>query len=225
MHIVITGVSRGLGAAMTSEFISAGHQVSGCCRSTAAVEQLNEQHGPQHGFHAVDVTDLAAVTSWARQVEQRAGAAELLLNNAGLANRPGDLWEVDPAEFSQLIDINIKGVFHVLTAFLPAMISQAQGVVVNFSSGWGRSTSPSVAPYCASKWAIEGLSQALASEVPAGISVVALNPGIIDTEMLQRCFGEQASSYENPAEWVQRAVPYLLSLGPDDNGRQATVPG
>ena len=60
---------------------------------------------------------------------------------------------------------------------------------------------------------------------PAGISVVALNPGIIDTEMLQRCFGEQASSYENPAEWVQRAVPYLLSLGPGDNGRQATVPG
>lgn len=225
MHIVITGISRGLGAALTREFIAAGHQISGCCRSESAVEQLKQQHGPGHQFCALDIRDLAAVRQWAEECESAAGPAELLLNNAALANQPASLWEVDPAEFADVVDINITGSFHVLAAFLPAMVAQQTGVVVNFSSGWGRSTSASVAPYCASKWAIEGLSQALASEVPHGMCVVPLNPGIIDTDMLQRCFGEHASAYESPDEWVERAVPFLLGLGPSDNGRQVTVPG
>ena len=81
-------------------------------------------------------------------------------------------------------------------------------MIVNFSSGWGRSTSAEVAPYCATKWAIEGLSQALAQELPKGMACVALNPGIIDTEMLRSCFGESAASYPDAAEWAtpRRAV-------------------
>jgi NAD(P)-dependent dehydrogenase (short-subunit alcohol dehydrogenase family) len=96
-------------------------------------------------------------------------------------------------------------------------------VIVNFSSGWGRSTDAEVAPYCATKWAIEGLTQALAQELPEGMAAVPLNPGIIDTDMLRSCFGASASSYPNPAEWAKRAVPFLLKLGPKDNGRQLTV--
>ena len=78
---------------------------------------------------------------------------------------------------------NIKGVASVIRYFTPAMIDRGTGVIVNFSSGWGRSTSPEVAPYCATKWAIEGLTGALSQELPAGLAAVALNPGVIDTDM------------------------------------------
>jgi NAD(P)-dependent dehydrogenase (short-subunit alcohol dehydrogenase family) len=122
--------------------------------------------------------------------------------------------------------VNIKGTAHVLRHFLPAMIHRQSGVVVNFSSGWGRSTSPDVSAYCASKWAIEGMTQALAQELPSDLCAVSLNPGIINTEMLQTCFGkESAAPYPTAPEWAQSAGPYLLGLGPKDNGQALTVLG
>jgi NAD(P)-dependent dehydrogenase (short-subunit alcohol dehydrogenase family) len=97
-------------------------------------------------------------------------------------------------------------------------------VIVNFSSGWGRATDAEVAPYCATKWAIEGLTQALAQELPSGMAAIPLNPGIINTEMLRSCFGGSASSYPSAAQWAKVAVPFLLSLGPADNGKPLSVP-
>jgi NAD(P)-dependent dehydrogenase (short-subunit alcohol dehydrogenase family) len=114
---------------------------------------------------------------------------------------------------------------NVIFSFMSSMIQHGKGVVVNFSSGWGRSTSPEVAPYCATKWGIEGLTAALAQELPAGLAAVALNPGIIDTRMLRSCFGAGAASYPTPEEWAKAAVPYLASLGTRHNGKALTVPG
>lgn len=105
------------------------------------------------------------------------------------------------------------------------MIAHESGVIVNFSSGWGRSTAPEVAPYCATKWAIEGLTRALAQELPKGLAAVPLNPGIIDTEMLQSTFGGRAKHFLSPEAWAEIAVPFLLTLGPKDNGRPLSVPG
>jgi NAD(P)-dependent dehydrogenase (short-subunit alcohol dehydrogenase family) len=81
--------------------------------------------------------------------------------------------------------------------------------VLNFSSGWGRSADAEVAPYCATKWAIEGLTLALAQELPPGMAAVPLNPGIINTGMLHSCFGDSASSYPTPPGMGKnrRAVP------------------
>jgi NAD(P)-dependent dehydrogenase (short-subunit alcohol dehydrogenase family) len=104
------------------------------------------------------------------------------------------------------------------------MLARGSGVIVNFSSGWGRSTSPEVAPYCATKYAVEGLTLALAQELPAGMCAVPLNPGIINTDMLQSCFGADAGSYPTPEKWAQKAVPFLLNLGPKDNGKSLTAP-
>jgi NAD(P)-dependent dehydrogenase (short-subunit alcohol dehydrogenase family) len=104
------------------------------------------------------------------------------------------------------------------------MIKKGRGVIVNFSSGWGRSVDAEVAPYCATKWAIEGLTRALAQELPTGLAAVPLNPGIIDTDMLRSSFGGEAGSYPSPQEWSERAVPFLLELGPKDNGKALTVP-
>ena len=122
-----------------------------------------------------------------------------------------------------MIDVNIKGVANVIRHFVPAMIENGSGVIVNFSSGWGRSTSPEIAPYCATKWAIEGLTQALAQELPAGMAAIPLNPGVINTEMLQSCLGGAASGYPTAEQWAETAVPMILKLGPNDNGRPMTI--
>jgi NAD(P)-dependent dehydrogenase (short-subunit alcohol dehydrogenase family) len=224
-HIVITGVSRGLGRAMAAGFAADGWSVSGCGTDTAALEALADRLGPDHLTHVCDVTGPAAVEAFASAAINRFGPPDLLLNNAATINPNKPLWEVSADEFSRVIDVNLKGVHNVIRSFLPAMIRRGKGVVVNFSSGWGRSTSPEVAAYCATKWGVEGLTAALAQELPAGLAAVALNPGIIDTRMLRSCFGEGAGSYPAPEEWAKVAVPYLASLGTRHNGKALTVPG
>ncbi len=126
-------------------------------------------------------------------------------------------------EFDRVIDVNIKGVVNVIRHFLPGMIARGTGVIANFSSGWGRSASAEVAPYCASKWAIEGLTRALAAELPHGLAAIPVNPGIVDTDMLRSCFGKSASAYPTAERWAQTAIPFLLSLGPSDNGKQLSI--
>lgn len=222
--VLITGVTRGLGRAMVDEFVRLGHTVHGCGRSRDSIEQLRRQVGPPHDFAAVDVASDEEVKTWASRLLSSHGPPELVLNNAGVINRNARLWEISAQEFSQVMDVNVKGIVNVVRYFLPEMIKHQRGVIVNFSSGWGRSTDAEVAPYCASKWAIEGLTQALAQELPSGLAAVALNPGIINTDMLRSCFGGSASGYLSPEEWAKTAVPFLLKLGPEDNGKPLTAP-
>ena len=223
--IVITGVSRGLGLAMTEQFIQEKHTVLGCARSKEAVEKLQQKFGSPHDFASVDVADEHQVKTWAERLLTHYSPPDLLINNAGLVNQLAPLWQIPSDEFSRLLDVNIKGTVHVIRHFIPAMLSTKSGIIVNFSSGWGRSTSPQVTPYCASKWAIEGLTQSLAQELPDGMDAIPLNPGIIHTDMLEICYGEEAAAYTPIKNWVKQAVPFLLGLSPKDNGIPLTVPG
>jgi NAD(P)-dependent dehydrogenase (short-subunit alcohol dehydrogenase family) len=222
--VLITGVTRGLGRAMVDEFARRGHIVLGCGRSHKGSKQLQRLLPAPHDFSVVNVAADSQVKPWAGRLLAAYGAPDLILNNAGLINKNARLWQIQDKEFSQVLDVNVRGVANIIRHFVPAMLKRQRGVVVNFSSGWGRSTDAEVAPYCASKWAIEGLTQAFAKELPSGMAAVALNPGIIDTDMLQSCFGSSASNYPSPAEWAKSAVPFLLGLGPTDNGQQLTVP-
>lgn len=221
--IVVTGATRGLGRSLVPLFAAAGHTVIGCGRSASHVAGLAKSFPGPHAFAVVDVRDTAEVESWADAVLKQYGSPDLLINNAALMNTPAPLWEISAAEFDAVIDVNVKGVANVIRAFVPAMVARRQGVIVNLSSGWGRSTSPEVAPYCASKYAIEGLTLALAQELPRGMAAIPLNPGVIDTEMLRQCWASGAASYPKPETWAQRAAPFLLALGADDNGRSLTI--
>jgi len=222
--VLITGVTRGLGRAMADEFVRQGHTVLGCGRSQKEIEQLCHQAGPPHDFSEVDVTSDDQVRAWAGRLLSSYGPPDLVLNNAGVINRNARLWNVPAPEFARVIDVNIKGIANVIRHFVPAMLQCKRGVIVNFSSGWGRSVSADVARDCASKWAVEGLTRAFAQELPRGMAAVALNPGIINTDMLQTCFGGSASGYLSPAAWASSAVPFLLNLGPRDNGQSLTAP-
>lgn len=222
--IVITGVSRGLGQALIEGFIQLGNTVLGCARSETAVEKLQEKFGSPHNFTGVDVASEEQVSTWAKRLLADYGTPDLLINNAAIINDLAPFWQIPSQEFDCLIDVNIKGVANVLRHFLPAMVEQKKGIIVNLSSGWGRSTSPNVSSYCASKWAIEGLTRSLAQELPNGMAAIPLNPGIIHTDMLEVCYGEDAASYTTIKDWAQKAVPFLLQLSPADNGMPLTVP-
>lgn len=222
--VVVTGATRGLGLAMTAQLIAAGHKVVGCGRSLNAIKTLTAKHGVPHRFDCVDVVSDDQVQAWAQSVIKEFGPPDLLINNAAIINENANLWDISAGEFDAVIDVNIKGVANIVRHFVPAMVSRESGVIVNFSSGWGRSTSPEVAPYCATKWAIEGLTQALAHELPQGMAAIPLNPGIINTEMLQSCFGGSAESYPDADEWSRTAVPFILSIKPSQNGQPLTCP-
>jgi NAD(P)-dependent dehydrogenase (short-subunit alcohol dehydrogenase family) len=222
--IVLTGVTRGLGLAMVEKFIELGHTIQGCGRSRDVIEMLRSKYRPPHDFAALDVALESQVEPWAARLLSSHGPPDLLINNAAVINQNAPLWQVPAEEFDRVIDVNVKGVANVIRHFVPAMLARKSGVIVNISSGWGRSAAAEVGPYCASKWAIEGLTQALAEELPRGMAAIPLNPGIIDTDMLRSCFGGSASRYPAPRKWAEKAVPFLLSLNSRDSGKPATVP-
>ncbi|GAQ88974.1 NAD(P)-binding Rossmann-fold superfamily protein [Klebsormidium nitens] len=221
--IVVTGVSKGLGQSLAVELASRGHTVVGCARSEAAVKELADRLGDRHSFSAVDVAADKEVKSWADATVERFGVPDILVNNAGLINKNAPLWEVPVEEFDAVIDVNIKGTANVIRHFVPHMVAKQKGVIVNMSSGWGRSAAPDVAPYCTTKWGVEGMSRSLARELPRGCIAVALNPGVINTDMLQSCFGSSASMYQTPDTWSRDAADLILSINVNDNGSSMTV--
>jgi len=223
--VLITGCTRGLGLAMARSFAARGWTVAGCGTRAEACSRLQDELGEPHSITRCDVSDPSAVGDFAADILARLGPPDLLINNAAIINQNAPLWEVSTEEFSRVIDVNLKGVHAVCRAFLPAMIFRGSGVIVNLSSGWGRSTSPEVAPYCCTKWGIEGLTRALADDLPAGLAAIPLNPGIIDTDMLRLSFGDGAGHYPDPAKWAEKVVPFLETLGPADNGKPLTAPG
>ncbi|KAL6517817.1 hypothetical protein OROMI_033518 [Orobanche minor] len=204
--VLITGVSRGLGKALALELAKRGHIVIGCSRSPDKLSSLQSEIASEsksnsdqpHLLMNVDVRSNSSVEELARTLVEKKAIPDIIVNNAGTINRNNRIWEVPVDEFDTVIDTNIKGTANVLRHFLPVMIENKHGIIVNMSSGWGRSAAAQVAPYCASKWAVEGLTRAVAKELPAGMAVVALNPGVINTEMLQSCFGSSADIYPTP---------------------------
>jgi NAD(P)-dependent dehydrogenase (short-subunit alcohol dehydrogenase family) len=221
--VVVTGATRGIGKALAKRLVEIGHTVVGCGRSSSGIEELAADLGDPHQFEAVDVSRWSAVESWAKTVLSHMPVPDLVINNAGVINRNAPLWEVSAEEFGRVLDINVDGTANVIRAFLPAMIERGRGVIVNMSSGWGRSTSPEVAPYCASKWAVEGLTQALSQELPAGLAAVAVSPGVVDTDMLRSCWADSAKACPSPEEWAPGATDFLLSLAARHNGQSLSV--
>ncbi|MBC2596174.1 SDR family oxidoreductase [Ruficoccus amylovorans] len=223
--ILITGVTRGLGRALTEKFTALGHTVIGCGRRFEAVEVVRHELDPDPYLSVVDVLDAGAVQAWALDVLDRFGPPDFLINNAAVAHSGVPFWELPGEDFNRVIDTNIKGTANVLRAFLPAMIERGSGIAVNLSSGVGRFAVENFSAYVASKYAVEGLSKAVAEDLPAGLACIPLSPGVVDTDMLRDHWGEERSGEEiDPAAWAEIAAPFILGLTPADNGASLSVP-
>ena len=223
MTIWLTGCTAGLGRALVAEFLKAGHTLVGCGRNEIALAHLKNEFPDGH-FLAADVANEFSVSEFCEEALAAAGPPDLVINNAATINTPAPLWEISADEFDLLMAVNVNGVANVIRHTLPSMLIAQKGVIVNFSSGWGRSGAPERAPYCASKWAIEGLTKALAGELPEGMAAVALSPGAVATDMLRKSMGEEAENYPTPANWATTAAPFLTALTAADNGASLTTP-
>ncbi|CAI0438532.1 unnamed protein product [Linum tenue] len=223
--VLITGVSRGLGRALAVELAKRGHTIIGCSRTQDKLNALTSDlaSSDRHLLLNADIRSDSSVAELAREVTEKKGVPDIIVNNAGTINQNNKIWEVPQEEFDAVIDTNVKGVTNVLRHFIPLMLPNKQGIIVNMSSGWGRSGAALVAPYCASKWAIEGLSRSVAKELPDGMAIIALNPGVIHTDMLSSCFGTSASLYQAPDTWAVKAATMILNLTGADNGASLTV--
>jgi len=217
--VCISGCSKGLGRAMAVEFHTRGWKVAGGARNGEALENLDKEIGHLCFFQAFDVSKSEEVENFAQSVEEKLGVPNLLVNNAGIINKNAPLTQISPEEFASVLSINLGGIHNMIRSFVPRMEKRGNGIIVNFSSYWGQSTAPEVGPYCATKWGVEGLTRSLAQELPQGLATVAFNPGIINTDMLRSCFGDGASSHENPVDWAKHAVSRLEKIGLPDNGQ------
>lgn len=184
--VVVTGVSSGIGWGVAKVLIARGFRVFGSVRKIADADRLRQEFGDRYFPLIFDVTDEAAVRAAAAQARDALGGEPLagLVNNAGVA---GPLLHLPIAEFRQQIEINLIGVVIVTQAFAPLLASgpgggAEPGRIVNISSVGGRNGVPFMAPYNASKFALEGLSESLRRELMLlGIDVIVVAPGAVAT--------------------------------------------
>lgn len=197
--ILVTGCSSGIGRAAALALAERGHRVFASARNRNDLAELERRDNL--ATVALDVTDPATIAAAVDAVLSRAGRIDVLVNNAGYGQY-GAVEEVTTDEWRAQFEVNLFGSIAVTQAVLPAMRKQRRGTIVNVSSVAGKIAIPFAAPYCASKHALEAVSDALRVELaPFGIHVVLVEPGPIETR-----FGDRARSSVAPL--LSRPGPY-----------------
>lgn len=178
MTTVITGGSRGIGAAAVELFAAKGHRVYFLYEKE---HQAAKAVAQRTGATAIccDVADENAVKAAFSQI----GGVDILVNNAGICYY-GLMSQMTGQQWSRIFDVNVKGIFHCINAAMPSFLEKHRGCVINVSSMWGRTGASCEVAYSASKGAVIALTKALAKELgPSGIRVNAVAPGVILTDM------------------------------------------
>jgi 3-oxoacyl-[acyl-carrier protein] reductase len=196
---IVTGGSRGIGRAIVEILAAAGMEVIFTYRdnATAAGEVIAADPGKKIFAEKVDARDSAACAAFAEKIVERAGKIDLLVNNAGVI-RDNLLAMLDDDDIKTVLDTNVTGTFNMTRAVTPYMISKRRGKIVNISSVSGEKGGRGQTNYAASKGAVNALTKSLAVELaPRGITVNAVAPGVIETEMsktVRELAGDQIQS-------------------------------
>jgi NAD(P)-dependent dehydrogenase (short-subunit alcohol dehydrogenase family) len=182
----ITGASTGFGRLLAEETLRAGHKVIATARKPEQIANLADRHADRCLILPLDVTSQAQIDSAATQAIAKFGRIDVLVNNAGYGVA-GAIEEVSEAEFMPMYETNVFGLIHVTRAFLPQFRKQRSGHILNLSSIGGLVAGAGIGYYNSTKFAVEGLSEALAAELaPLGIHVTLIEPGPFRTDFLGR---------------------------------------
>ena len=192
--LLVTGVSSGFGRALAQAALQAGHRVVGTVRGEGARQDFERLAPGQAIARVLDVTDFDAIDGVVADIEAGVGPIDVLVNNAGYGHE-GVMEESPLAEMRRQFDVNVFGAVAMAKAVLPHMRRRRRGRILNITSMGGFITMPGIAYYCGSKFALEGISEALGQEVkPFGIHVTAVAPGSFRTDWAGRSMVRTARS-------------------------------
>lgn len=220
---VVTGASRGIGAATAVSLGDAGYTVAVLYKSNQAgaektVEKI-QKNGGQARAYQLDVTDSTAVTAVTAQITAELGDIFVLVNNAGVSEQKL-FTDITDADWSNMLGVHLNGAFYLSRAVLPAMLHEKYGRIINIASMWGETGGSCEVHYSAAKAGLIGLTKALAKELaPSGITVNAVSPGAVETDMMKMLGREVCESVaeETPVgrlgrpEEIADAVCFLAS--------------
>src|SRR3954469_14498799 len=215
--VVVTGAGSGIGRSTALLFARGGARLHVADIDGAAVEAVRAEIARAGGTataHTVDCSDPDAVEAFAERVFAADGRVDVLHNNAGIGHA-GDIEATTAEDWRRVIDVNLLGVAYGLQAFAPRMLAQeGRAAIVNTASGAGLFGLPRMAPYCASKFGVVGLSEALDAELaPRGVRVTAVCPGLVDTPIVSSAIlrGELADERAGAIDLYRRR-----GASPDD---------
>ncbi len=210
---LVTGASRGIGKAIALALAGAGADVVAVSTTSEGAEAVRDEvrkAGRRAIAHACDVGRPAEVDGLVKAVLEVFGRVDVLVNNAGIVQR-APMTEMTDADFDRVLQVNLSGPFYLSRRLVPDMVKRGYGRVVNVSSISSRMGTPRLTSYCASKWGLNGLTQAMAEELKGtGVVVMGVLPGSVDTDMLKGSGFEPAMTPEQVAEVVR----YLCAEAP-----------
>ena len=230
--IIVTGASRGIGAAASAALAKAGATVVMTARDGKLTEDVARSIGGSASARACDVSDYAAVEALVTETKSRFGRLDALINNAGVIDPIASIADSDPKAWARNIDINLNGAYYAIRAVLPGMIAAGGGTIVNVSSGAAIRPLQGWSAYCSGKAGLHMLTRAIALETAAkGIRVFGFQPGTTDTDMqvLIRASGINPVSQiprENltPVALPAKSIVYLCTAAADDlNGQEFSL--
>lgn len=213
---IVTGASRGIGAATVRTLANAGARVTLLARSSAAIEAIAKEIGESALPLVCDVSQYADVRDAVAATLARFGRLDIVVNNAGTIEPVARIEDSDPVAWGQVVDVNVKGVYHVMQAAYPALQASG-GVVINLSSGAATGALEGWSHYCATKAAVLSLTRCGHKEwAEHGVRVVGLSPGTVATGMQERIresginpVSQLDHSAHIPPEDVARAILWL----------------
>lgn len=221
--VIVTGASRGIGAATARVFADAGAHVALLARSTDQIAALAQELGPKACAFACDVSDMVQMQDVIAQAEDQLGPVEVLIGNAGVLDPITPLSDADPDAWGRTIDINLKGVFNGMRCVLPGMIARGHGTIITVSSGAAHNPLEAWSSYCASKAGAYMLTRCADLENrDKGLRIMGLSPGTVATEMQRdiKASGLNPVSQLDwsdhiPPDWPARALLWMCGTGGD----------
>jgi NAD(P)-dependent dehydrogenase (short-subunit alcohol dehydrogenase family) len=221
---LITGASSGFGRAITEAAVAAGDTVIATARNAVVLSGIAAAHPGQVEALALDVTDTVAIQAAVRDVTARHGRIDVLVNNAGRGH-VGAVEETSDAELRSLFDVHVFGPAALIRAVLPQMRERRSGAIVQMSSMGGQMSFAGFSAYSGTKFALEGISEALADEVrPLGIKVLIVEPGAFRTGLFGSTTGsEQIADYSATVGPTRQMIQASNGCQPGDPAKAAAA--